>query len=52
VSLPEAFWNGLATIFFAGIVYVLVRPQSNAASAVTAVTDTLANVVKMALGGA
>lgn len=50
MSLPETFWTIIAMAIFGAIVFVLVRPTSNAASAVTAVTDTLANVVKMAIG--
>lgn len=49
--MADAFWQGLAVIIFAALVFVLVRPGSNAPGAVTAVTDTLANIVKEAVGG-
>jgi len=41
----------IALVIFGAIVYLLVRPTSNAAQGVTAVSDALANVVKMAVGG-
>lgn len=47
----DTFWKMVAGAVFVGIVYVLVRPQSNAATGITGVFDTLANVVKMAVGG-
>lgn len=47
----EGFWQVVAGAVLVGIVYVLVRPQSNAAVGITALSDTVANVVKMAVGG-
>lgn len=51
MTWSDIFWKTVAAAIFAAIVYMLVRPQSNAATGVTAVSDALANVVKMATGG-
>lgn len=41
----------VAGAVFVGIIYVLVRPQSDAAQGITAMFDAFANVIKMAVGG-
>ena len=51
MTWSDTFWKVVSGAVLVGIVYVLVRPQSNAATGITAVSDALSNVVRMAVGG-
>jgi hypothetical protein len=49
--VKDLAWEVAAGVFAVALVYVLVRPDSNGPSLVTAVTGGVADVITFAVGG-